>query len=359
MSSTVTIFSCGTAFSRDDNDAVAFSYGLTRGRKWINDGPGSSRGPKEVEAILKRVEAGKGVPERMFKAHRRNNGMGGKLFGTGTQDNIVLSLQWLWESFHKQPFRTINLAGWSRGAVTSIKLAHGIQEAGIGDRGVAVNIFALDPVPGAANDFDNDGGGFDSTGRIGAVDNLPRIVNQYEAVLMENVQGWFGLKQHLFQSVSPNGGGNGHPRMEHPMPGTHADCTMYQDPHNPVGQIAIHLLHDHLIRNGSDLQRHRMLSQQDLLELYATTRLKFARRDGDHWAKRGAQRVRARLVANPFRSDEFFINSHHNRVFRGAFPAICAQIERGQPLTDGMHGILQASCPRTLLALEASGALAG
>ena len=364
MTEVVTIFSCGTASSRTSNYAVPYTYKLTKGRKWINDGPGSNRGPKKVEAILKRAEAGKGVPESMFGKKYSANSVYGKLLGSGTQDNIVMSLQWLWEQYYSRPFSTINLAGWSRGAVTSIKLAHAIQAAGFGLKGVRVNIFAYDPVPGWANDFDLEGT-FATTGRAGDSKTLAPIVSQYEAVLMENVDGMLGLKPLLFKSVSPRiqqseiparASGGSTSKTEYPLPGGHATCVKYNNASNPVGQIAVHLLHDHLLRHGTELTANDMRPRQSLLELYAATRMKYSRRSGK---KIRAQRVRAKLVVNQHRDDVFFVNGHHYSMFREALPQVWSNISREVPLTQGMITSLQRSHPTTLAALIATGVVEG
>ena len=100
-----------------------------------------------------------------------------------------------------------------------------------------------------------------------------------------------------------------------------------------------------------------MLSRQGLLELYADTRLEFARFTGNRFVKLPAQRVRARLVTNRFRREAFFVNGHHDTLFRAAFPGIWSQLERRQPLSETMVATLDRDCPRTLFALQATGAL--
>lgn len=363
----VTIFSCGTAFSRIRNDTIAYSYKMTKGRKWINDGPGSELPPKKVEAILKKVESGKGVPNKMFSKTHKPEGLGGLLGGKGTQDNIVMSLQWLWEEFYKETFNTINLAGWSRGAVTCIMLAHAIKEAGFATKQpkLKVNIFAFDPVPGLTNDFKKKGI-FDKTGRIGAPSSLPSIVGQYEAMLMENVNGMLGFKPMMFESVSPRilpseipptGQGSGTTKTEYPMPGGHGTCVMYSEKDNPVAKIGIHLLHNHLIRNGTEMQFNDCKSARELLELYAETRLKYSKLKGKKLAKIKTQKRRAKLVINEHRNDVFFINGHHYDLFRKTLPLVWAQMAKNMDLTNQMKTTLMSSYPATYHTLSATGAI--
>lgn len=367
MSDVVTVFCCGTAFSRIQNDAIAYTYQVTKGRKWINDGPGSSLAPMKAEAILKKVESGKGVKDKAFSKTHTPDGIGGQAFGRGTQDNIIVTLQWLWEQYYEKPFTTINLAGWSRGAVTCIMLAHAIQEAGFGlkEPTLKVNIFAFDPVPGLANDFKTKGT-FDKTGRIGSPDQLPSIVGQYESILMEHVQGMGGFKPMMFKSVSPRilpsevppkGKSSATTKTEYPMPGNHGTCVMYAEKNNPVAQISLHLLHDHLIRNGTELQFDDRKSARDLLELYAEARLQYSVLDGKKLAKQKAQKVRAKLIINEYRNDVLVVNGHHYQLFTQELPLVWAQIAKHQPLTDAMKIQLLGQYPTTYHVLEASGAL--
>lgn len=360
MAETVTVFSCGTAASREDNFSIPFTKKQTRGRCWINDGPGSGHAPSRAETVLKKVEQGKGFSDWLAGARHWDDGLQGLLRGLGTQDNIVMSLQWLWVEFYERPFRRINLAGWSRGGVTSIMLAHAIQEAGFGNHGVEVNVFAFDPVPGGANDFGNKGT-FDTTGRVGDPRHLPAIVNEYESILMENVAGWGGIKPYLFKSVQPTTTGNLTRVRNHPLPGTHADCVTYDDVHNPVGKIGIHLLHRFLSRHGTQLDWHCMQSDMRVLEMYAETRIKFSIKKGGLFHKKGAKksahRVRAAIVDNAFRHDRFFINQHHYDLMQQVLPNVHAFLTQGQPLSAKAMLGLPVGFPKTLEAMELCGAM--
>src|SRR5262245_38642156 len=171
-SKVVTVFCCGTSFSRDrQEEAIADMYRWCDGRKWINDGPGAKDRPvPKVEHLFKEGKEPswwqklRGTGPYKDKGHwSRAKGM---LGGCGTQDNVLITLQWLWEEYYKQPFTVCNLTGWSRGAVTCIAIANAMQEAGFAGLGVRVNAFLYDPVPGGLNDFKSSGN-FAQTGRAG------------------------------------------------------------------------------------------------------------------------------------------------------------------------------------------------
>jgi hypothetical protein len=72
----------------------------------------------------------------------------GRIFGNGWDDNVY-KVVWLvqhlkWEE--SQPIDTVNIVGWSRGAVTSLKMANKLFE--VFEDTIRVNIVAIDPVPG-------------------------------------------------------------------------------------------------------------------------------------------------------------------------------------------------------------------
>ena len=75
----------------------------------------------------------------------------GKVLGRGWDDNVYKAVWMLthlkWEM--GQPIDTVNIVGWSRGAVTCLKMANKLFE--VFEDTLSVNIFAIDPVPGGYN----------------------------------------------------------------------------------------------------------------------------------------------------------------------------------------------------------------
>ncbi len=378
----VTIFCCGTAFHRDRTDfSVPFTWRSTKGdRVWINDGPGNTTHHiLKAEKVLKKVEStgpqapssdqgalekiGNAIPNKMMnRALSTHHTTGMKqLTGTGTQDNVVITLQWLWMEYHrkdKPKFRTINLVGWSRGAVTCIMLAHAIEAAGF--RGLLpnlkVNIFAFDPVPGGLNDFEKNGD-FQKTGRAGTVDTLSKCVGEYSAVLAENVGGAKGM---VFKCVSPTASG-ATKKTEFPMPGQHSTVANY-DANNPVGQIGIALCHEFLIRHGTELHFSKTLSEPKMIDLYASALLehgKFKKKGFINrkkvFEKSTAAKVRAPLVRNQMRKHDFFVNQHHCDLFAKHLPTVWTRMAMQMPIDQADQNKLMTSYGQTWDALRATG----
>lgn len=69
--------------------------------------------------------------------------------------------------------RVINMAGWSRGAITCFMIAHALYD-NPRTRPIRVNIFAFDPVPGPGN--------FDDPNKI----TLPPNVSHYAATVQQD-----------------------------------------------------------------------------------------------------------------------------------------------------------------------------
>jgi hypothetical protein len=335
----VTIFCCGTNFDRENlTSAVPYTYTQVQGRKFILDGPGSMLGNVlNAENVLKAVEDKKSYskynPLKYFhtrnkaKALASDNFTQGKKYrlktntasisGDGTADNIIVALQWLILEFYNIPFTTINLVGWSRGAVTCIMLSHSIKEAfAARSPNIKVNIFAFDPVPGGLNDFGTKGKCFDSTGRIGSFNTLPSIVNEYNAVLMEN-EGKPG-----FACISPAEFSTAQ-YLEVPLPGSHSDSVKFDKAGNHSGKIAIHLCHDFLRRNGTVLAEYKTLSPGSIVESYSALRLNVLMK-GSKTRKAGW--FRRNIIKNRMRDDVYFINGHHHDVLRDRFSNVFIQL---------------------------------
>ncbi|BAY84705.1 hypothetical protein NIES267_42010 [Calothrix parasitica NIES-267] len=72
----------------------------------------------------------------------------GRALGNGWDDNVYKAV---WMLTHlkfeiNQPIDTVNIVGWSRGAVTCLKIANKLFE--LFEDTLNVNIFSVDPVPG-------------------------------------------------------------------------------------------------------------------------------------------------------------------------------------------------------------------
>lgn len=101
----------------------------------------------------------------------------GKALGDGWDDNVYKAT---WMLTHLkfemgQPIDTVNLVGWSRGAVTCLKMANQLFE--VFEDTINVNIFAVDPVPGGY------------TTRTQDILAIPPNVRNYLAILALDADG--------------------------------------------------------------------------------------------------------------------------------------------------------------------------
>lgn len=348
MARIVTVYCCGTSFHRGKSDeAVADTWRWTAGAgpdsqtTWINDGPGSDMAIRKLEGVMKvaegpaearkRSEMGRREGRRYDKAatqyqqehqtgtepkilQKTHGKVGGKTGGRGWASNVTMTLQWLWLQYYSQPFDTVNLAGWSRGGVTCIMIAHAMKEAGFAGHGVTVNLFAFDPVPGGKGDFATQGKDFDTTGKVGSPKQLPDIVRDYEAVLMEHVDKSFLVGgDSCWDCVSPavvaNDSTN---KTEYPLPGQHDDCVKWNKVGNPAGKIAMHLCHRFLLGHATPLTQSRTLTDVELLEAYSELSGKFSTVK--------ANKGRAKSIINVLRGDPYFVNTHHRTILQRLSP---------------------------------------
>jgi len=338
--SVVTIYCCGTGEDRDKTaNIVPATWGTTCGdRSWINDGPGNGNAKYAIlksEHILETIERGSKLKKGAFGSKNTSSAKG-NLGGVGTQDNIINTIQWLWFEYYRlgaPPITAINLCGWSRGAVTCIMLAHAIEEAGFREKipALKVNIFAIDPVPGGANDFGS--GNFDKTGRTGSPDELSACVGEYQAVLAENVGG---AKGSAFRNCSPTfkGQGPGGRKMEFPLPGTHSDVAKLS---GAVGKLSVSLCHRFLTSHGTELAISLEMTEAEELEQFAIILLehgKFSKgifRREPVFKKWDVAFERRARVENKERAHRFFVNSYHAVLFQRALPLFANYINTPPP----------------------------
>ena len=101
------------------------------------------------------------------------------------------------------------------------------------------------------------------------------------------------------------------------MPGQHNTGVMIHK--GPVGEIVQHLAHDFLLRHETKLRSPIRLSPQKLCELYAIVRLGLPDLRGKGPSLLGRRSKVQKM--NPHR-DRAFVNPHHERMFKGAYPTI-------------------------------------
>ncbi|MBW4429867.1 MAG: hypothetical protein KME50_37355 [Nostoc desertorum CM1-VF14] len=198
----------------------------------------------------------------------------GLALGNGWDDNVYKAV---WMLTHlkfemSQPIDTINIIGWSRGAVTCLKIANKLFE--VFEDTLNVNIFAIDPVPGGY------------TNRTLDILAIPPNVRNYLAVLALDADGgnFQPTDRNQIKLFTPKSqhGKDGNPdslNPQHilphihflPIPGNHSDVVNLNLSHSLVKNSAIlcqHLAWQFLTAHGTPMKQGFPLSSDKVNELY-------------------------------------------------------------------------------------------
>jgi len=350
MPAVFSIYNCGTSHNRQNLDeTVADMARRTAGaenRDWmINDGPGSS--PQGVGKSATAFERGLAAQAKtpgtrdpitglkqgsFFEATR------GVISGEGWEHNVAHTMAVLNATLDLP--RTINMVGWSRGAITCFMIAHALHN-NPRTSGVEVNVFAFDPVPGPGNFHDPD--------KV----TLPANVKHYAAVVQEDE------RRKIFRPTLIDADHTlGAKTRFYYMPGGHSTGVFRTK--NEVGLIAAFLAHHFLQKHGTQLNQPIWLTSRDLCELYAKVRIDLAQYQGSGGGFLQILGREHRVVPNRFQDTGYFINDHHASQFRKTFPGIWSALDRGvnvseQPAFRNELKMLQTSAPTTYSSLQKTG----
>ena len=180
--------------------------------------------------------------------------------GHGWDDNIRHAIAVLVDRFPNLS-ATVNMVGWSRGAVTCVRLANWIKEF-LGDAW-KINIFALDPVPG-----------LDAGEKLADTKVIPDIVADYVAVLaMDEARGDFhpqDLSRITVQDEMKT-------RVSFlPFPGVHNTVVLQRQPTLPeVTAMVRHLAYKFLSDRGTEFKSSEtLLNTQQVCSSYAQMQAK-------------------------------------------------------------------------------------
>ena len=326
MSRVFTVYNCGTNFNRERTDEIIANLAArTEGgehRDWmITDGVGSTPSSNP----LAMTPGGNGLVQTsngwMENDSPRTARLKGILEGYGWEQNVAHALDVIqaiavgsnadWTQSIATP-SAINMAGWSRGAVTCHMLAHALEKHPY-LRNIPVNIFAIDPVPGPDNFH------------LEQV-SLPSNVHHYTALVMEDECRRI-MKPVVFDPSDDETSGKKFKSI--PLPGEHNTAVFWG--RSEIGTIAAALAHKFLTKHGTRLRDPMRLSDLQYCELYAKVRLdiaKYRERKGS-WLQRKLLGTQARNVANALRDTAYFINAHHARRFEKAFPVLWQMLNSG------------------------------
>ena len=304
-----TAYNCGTGYDRNRDDVVAQLNKETISAHMITDGVGS----------------------RWWQ-------VSGKLGGVGADANVEAVVSEVKRRASQIHSMVLNMCGWSRGAVTCIKIANKLY-ADPATSGISVNSFAIDPVPGGAAINNHMWQSIDMTGNIKM---CSVVLSQHD-------------RRSLFAPYYPPVLG---PFTDVDiMPGDHS--TIVED--HPGCSEAYELVKDmakrFLMARGTVFKSNALLTPAEILKRYALIAEHFD--DYAHLAKgagtffgsrfKGARPVKgvrpaddptspeASLAALGDKTQEiasllpikprFFLNEHHRMVFQALFPNLTNEID--------------------------------
>jgi hypothetical protein len=346
MTRIFTVYNCGTGFNREKTDELvanlASRTGGSENRDWmINDGPGSSKGKKSVARTPGTFDpiSGKSVSSPFAK-------LKGIISGYGWEQNVehAMAVIKAINAGSNQKIEVINMAGWSRGAVTCHMLSHALH-ADPDTKLIRVNILALDPVPGPGNfgpeQITIPGNCFNYTG-IFQQDESRKIMRP---VVVDPVND--EDSQTHFKFI--------------PMPGAHNTGVMRLK--TEVALIVAYLAHRFLSKHGTSIGDKIALTSRDLCELYAKIRIdinKYRKMRGSGMQRKLMGTEVRGMVSNPFRDTAYFINDQHRKHFEKMFPAIWRAIEGSQvdgPTLEAALQKVQGTAPTTYQSFKEVGIL--
>lgn len=352
MPEVFSIYNCGTSHNRQNLDeTVADLARRTVGaenRDWmINEGVGSFS--KAASASASAYERGLAAQAKTPGTRNPVTGMaeisplalpGGIATGYGWEQNVEHTMAVLHATVDLP--RVINMAGWSRGAITCFMIAHALENDPR-TRSIEVNIFAFDPVPGPGN--------FDDPDKV----TLSPNVKSYAAVVQQDD------RRKIFRPavIGPDEVPGVRSRFYY-MPGSHT--TPVFRTRNEVALIAAYLSHKFMQKHGTRLNTPIVLSARDLCELYAKIRIDIAQYRGQHGGILQLLGRQSRNISNNFRDTAYFINDHHAHQFQKTFPRVWSALNTG--VTPAGRASFEAAvqqvrsmAPTTYLSLEKAGLL--
>lgn len=359
--STFTVYCHGTGFNRvkgvESNELVAWFHShnagveatlsgslVTRGDYLINEGPGhggEDKGialPQQVNPMTgdlkKNLSVGKMITRPTLADHAVGKTGGQKWFaqtrgmigGQGWDENTQRTVNVIQDlKFEKgQAIDTVNLVGWSRGAVTCMRIANLMYEVFKDE--IACNIFAVDPVAGA-----DAGTKMDDTQVLESnVERYVGILAMHEMRSTFKPQDWSRVRAPATECIFL------------PMPGVHNAQVIPGTP--PDSAYITRNLACGLLRSwGSPITATpygHLGSSTDMCLAYA--RLVLALSEHKNFETKsvkgrlggGTTSLRRREFATHSKMDtytrggkeSYWINEHHRACFEDAFPDVYAAI---------------------------------
>lgn len=323
------------------NEAKIQEGVLSDGDYMINEGPGSYSGnknPGEANYITgknKRINFKKFIQSEFENDFHGNTPthipkISGILSGAGWTDNTLRAVHIIGELLARgRAIDTVNLTGWSRGAVTCIRIANALHKI---FPSIKCNIFAIDPVAGwnAGEDEINK--------------NLPVSVKNFYAVLSAHERRG-AFKPQDFSKL--NYCGRATNVLFLPMPGTHDQQVIKKDGIEESFYLTATMAYTFLVWFGTNLDYFEGVIQdgQLICEKYSLLRFKMGRlpsKEGGAGLFEGAFKKKQSSFGKDFlmggfhRRREFaksknmksyvvggksgfWVNEHHREVFKTTY----------------------------------------
>lgn len=279
--------------------------------KIITEGAGSIGAPHDIVQSFKR-DAASGVYTRTVESTpvKKATAYHGAT-GVGVQQNVESTVE-LVRALNLAGLKpeAINMIGWSRGAVTCIRIAYRLfQSQDVNLRNIPINIFAVDPVAGAGHSTEVD-----------ATTVTPNVRNYLATLATGEKRRFFKpIAGHRLHVVDPAATKS----WVLPMPGHHADTAMND---NNTGKIVFNLAYRFLnsLNTPVPAMRHYMLNAAAAWKLYEelmdgqggvhTTSTK------SQFAMGGVGYKRSDEAAAQSFGENFFPNVHARRLLEAAYP---------------------------------------
>ncbi|HVZ46438.1 MAG TPA: DUF5621 domain-containing protein [Ramlibacter sp.] len=242
----------------------------------------------------------------------------GLVYGEGMDDNIRHAIAAMANKWTDFTGHTVNMVGWSRGAITCMRMANWIQEFFGG--GMNVNIFAVDPVAGG-----------DLGTAVADTYTIPQIVKNYVAVLMmDDRRGGF-RPQDINRIRVENRDATKLALL--PFPGSHdTPVKLGKDSNlNEVPEICRYMSYKFLAGMGTRFtEAETIFSAMQLSEKYALVKKKqkaYGKLGKKGVGKAAMGGIITRDVGNELdrymsETPNFFVNQHHVECFKLGFPQI-------------------------------------
>lgn len=296
-----------------DTIANSFSHAVTSGGK-LGLGLGIAASTPGLGHL---ALAGGAIGSAVLSLNKKARG---NIYGEGMDDNIrhaiaVLSERWNGDLSGK----TINLIGWSRGAITCIRMANWIKE--FYGSGPSINIFAIDPVAG------NDLGTASEDTYV-----IPDIVKKFIGIIVQDDKRGGFLPQDI-NRLEPQS-----PQTEFvllPFPGSHdTPCRATKSTeYSEVPHITRYLAYHFLAGNGTVFKcadKYSSFSCLQLSNMYANIKLKkagYAKLGKSGLMKAAMGGITQRSISSELdkyisHHPNFFVNEHHVECFKKAHNSI-------------------------------------